>query len=85
MPLKARIKLPGLAIAATVALFSASSAFAYAVICVHGKYDVDSRSDDQLKIAFGSSYCLIRRFEHRSTAEDWAKANNMKPGTKCTC
>ena len=77
-----------LTIAAAVAvasLVSATSAFAYAVICVHGKYDVDSRSDEQLKIAFGTSYCLIRRFDFRSSAEDWAKANNMSPGTKCTC
>lgn len=85
MSFRTKIKLPALAAAATIALFSASSAFAYAVICVHGKYDVDSRSDEQLKIAFGTSYCLIRRFDFRSSAEDWAKANNMSPGTKCTC
>lgn len=79
------IKASVAAAAAAIALLSAAPAHAYAVICVHGKYDVDSRSDDQLKIAFGSSYCLIRRFDFRSSAEDWAKANNMKPGTKCTC
>jgi hypothetical protein len=83
MPFRARLSVA--ALAAALALASASSAYAYAVICVHGKYDVDSRSDEQLKMAFGTSYCLIRRFDFRSTAEDWAKANNMKPGTKCSC
>jgi hypothetical protein len=85
MSFRSRMKAPVLAALAAVSLFSASSAYAYAVICVHGKYDVDSRSDEQLKIAFGTSYCMIRRFDFRSTAEDWAKANNMKPGTKCSC
>jgi hypothetical protein len=83
MSFRTRMKAPMLA--AAIALLSVSSAYAYAVICVHGKYDVDSRSDEQLKIAFGASFCLIRRFDFRSSAEDWAKANNMKPGTKCTC
>lgn len=83
--MNARFRLPVAAAVAAAALFTATPAFAYAVICVHGKYDVDSRSDDQLKMAFGTSYCLIRRFDFRSTAEDWAKANGMKPGTKCTC
>jgi hypothetical protein len=85
MSIRARMKTPVLILAAAAALVSASSAYAYAVICVHGKYDVDSRNDEQLKLAFGTSYCLIRRFEFRSSAEDWAKANNMAPGTKCTC
>jgi hypothetical protein len=79
------MKLPLIVLTAAMSLAAAAPAFAYAVICVHGKYDVDSRSDEQLKIAFGTSYCLIRRFDFRSSAEDWAKANNMKPGTKCSC
>lgn len=83
--MSARFRFPIAAALAAASLFAAAPAFAYAVICVHGKYDVDSRDDAQLKSAFGTSYCLIRRFEFRSSAEDWAKANNMKPGTKCTC
>jgi heme/copper-type cytochrome/quinol oxidase subunit 3 len=85
MTFRTRMKAPTIVLAAAIALVASSPAFAYAVICVHGKYDVDSRDDAQLKMAFGTSYCLIRRFEYRSHAEDWAKANNMKPGTKCTC
>jgi hypothetical protein len=85
MAFRTWMNLPAIAVAATMSLTIAAPAFAYAVICVHGKYDVDARSDEQLKMAFGTSYCLIRRFDFRSSAEDWAKANNMSPGTKCTC
>jgi hypothetical protein len=85
MTFRTKMKAPIVAVLAVASLISAAPAFAYAVICVHGKYDVDSRNDEQLKLAFGTSYCLIRRFDFRSSAEDWAKANNMKPGTKCTC
>ncbi|MEI6159905.1 MAG: hypothetical protein WCP77_08740 [Roseococcus sp.] len=62
-----------------------STAQAYAVICVHGKYDIDSRSDEQLRIAFGSSACLLRRFNYRGDAENFARNNNMRPGTACSC
>lgn len=80
-----RIRLPALAAAAIMAVMAASPASAYAVICKSGKYDVDSRDETQLKIAFGTSYCTIRRFSYRSDAENFSKNNNMQPGKSCSC
>ncbi|MBS7789009.1 hypothetical protein KTR66_03325 [Roseococcus sp. SDR] len=62
-----------------------SPAAAYAVICKHGKYDIDGRSDEQLRIAFGSSACVLRRFSYRTDAENFARNNNMRPGGNCSC
>lgn len=75
---------------ATLALLVAgaalpSAAQAYAVICKHGKYDIDGRSDEQLRIAFGSSVCVFRRFSFRSDAENFARNNNMRSGSNCSC
>lgn len=49
------------------------------------EYDVDSRSQEQLKIAFGTSFCTFRTFSYRSDAENFAKKNNMDPGKSCSC
>lgn len=78
-------RLPALAAAAIMAVLAASPASAYALICKHGKYDVDSRDEAQLKSAFGTSYCTMRRFSYRSDAENFAKNNNMKIGKSCSC
>lgn len=78
-------RLPKLVAAATVAMIAASPAFAYSVICKHGKYDIDSRNEQQLKSAFGTSYCTIRTFSYRSDAENFSRNNNMQPGKSCSC
>lgn len=68
-----------------LAMLAATPASAYAVICKYGKYDIDSRDEAQLKIAFGTSYCTFRRFGFRSDAETFAKNNGMQPGKSCSC
>lgn len=73
------------ALVSALAMLAATPAFAYSVICKHGKYDIDSRDERQLKIAFGSSYCTFRTFNYRSDAENFAKKNNMQPGKSCSC
>ncbi len=55
------------------------------MICKHGKYDIDSRDEAQLKSAFGTSYCTIRRFGFRSDAENFSKNNGMQSGKSCSC
>jgi hypothetical protein len=72
-------------VAAAVSVLAISPASAYSVVCKRGKYDIDSRSEEQLKIAFGSSYCTMRRFNYRSDAESFAKKNNMQVGKSCSC
>jgi hypothetical protein len=77
-------------IAAALALIVAGACFpgaaqAYAVICKHGRYDIDGRSDEQLRIAFGTSVCVMRRFSYRGDAENFARNNNMRPGGACSC
>ncbi len=78
-------RLPVLAAAAILASLAATPASAYAVICKHGKYDIDSRDEAQLKIAFGTSYCTLRRFSYRSDAENFSRSNNMQVGKSCSC
>lgn len=78
-------RLPVLAAAAVVAALAATPASAYALICKHGKYDIDSRDEAQLKIAFGTSYCTMRRFGYRSDAENFSRNNNMQVGKSCSC
>jgi hypothetical protein len=80
-----QIRMAALAAAAVLTVIAASPANAYAVICKHGKYDIDSRDEAQLKIAFGTSYCTMRRFGFRSDAENFAKKNNMQSGKSCSC
>ena len=80
-----KTRLPALAAVAIVAVLAASPASAYALICKHGKYDVDSRDEAQLKSAFGTSYCTMRRFSYRSDAENFSKNNNMQVGKSCSC
>lgn len=84
MSARSKIRSGALALAA-LSMLAASPAFAYSVICKHGKYDIDSRDERQLKIAFGSSYCTFRTFSYRSDAENFAKKNNMQPGKSCSC
>jgi hypothetical protein len=81
-----RIRLTALAASAAVmTVMAASPASAYAVICKSGKYEIDSRDEQQLKSAFGTSYCTIRRFNYRTDAENFSRANNMQPGKSCRC
>lgn len=85
MPGLSRARLAALIAAAAMTALAATPASAYAVICKHGRYDIDSRSDEQLKIAFGTSYCSFRRFNFRSDAESFARNNRMTPGSPCSC
>lgn len=80
-----RFRLTAIAALAAIAMLGPTSAHAYAVICKHGKYDIDSRDEAQLKSAFGTSYCTMRRFSYRSDAENFAKNNNMQSGRSCSC
>lgn len=70
---------------ATSAVLTPSAAHAYSVICRHGQFDIDSRSVEQIHIAFGSSVCVFRTFSFRTDAENFARNNNMRPGTRCSC
>lgn len=85
MPIASNFRLPVLAALAVSALLAASPANAYALICKHGKYDIDSRDEVQLKSAFGTSYCTMRRFSYRSDAESFSRNNNMQVGKSCSC
>lgn len=90
MSSSARIRLSALATAAAIIAFmivspASANNNAYAVICKSGQYDIDSRDEAQLKSAFGTSYCTLRRFNYRSDAENFSKNNNMQPGKKCSC
>lgn len=80
-----RVRLTVLAGAALMTLMAVSPASAYAVICKSGRYDIDSRDEAQLRIAFGTSYCTLRRFSYRSDAENFSRNNNMRPGSSCSC
>jgi hypothetical protein len=80
-----KLRLSALAGAAIMAVIAASPASAYALICKHGKYDIDSRDEAQLKSAFGTSYCTMRRFSFRSDAENFSRNNNMQVGKSCSC
>ena len=77
----------GLAVAvvATIGATLATPASAYALICRHGQFDIDSRDEAQLRSAFGTSYCTFRRFSFRSDAETFARNNGMRPGGRCSC
>lgn len=85
MSLASPIRIATLVAATVLASVLASPASAYAVICKHGKYDIDSRDEAQLKIAFGTSYCTLRRFSLRSDAENFSRNNNMRAGRSCSC
>ncbi|KAF0136569.1 MAG: hypothetical protein FD152_981 [Xanthobacteraceae bacterium] len=85
MSLALSIRLPVLAGAALMTMLAVTPASAYAVICKSGRYDIDSRDEAQLRIAFGTSYCTIRRFSYRSDAENFSRNNNMRPGGSCSC
>jgi hypothetical protein len=86
MSSSSRIRLSALATAAAILTFMAATpASAYALICKHGKYDIDSRDEAQLKSAFGTSYCTMRRFSYRSDAENFSRSNNMQVGKSCSC
>lgn len=85
MALASHVRPAALAAAALMTLLAVSPASAYAVICKHGRYDIDSRDEAQLRIAFGTSYCTIRRFGYRSDAENFSRNNNMRAGSSCSC
>jgi hypothetical protein len=78
-------RLLGATLAVGFLTLAAAPAHAYAVICKSGRYDIDGRDDTQLRAAFGTSVCTIRRFSYRSDAENFARNNNMRPGTNCSC
>lgn len=80
-----RVRLAAFVAGSCMLVMAASAASAYSVICKHGKYDIDSRDEAQLKIAFGTSACTIRSFGYRTDAESFAKNNNMQPGKACSC
>ena len=80
-----RLACLGAAAFATLALVAPASASSYSLICKHGKYDIDGRSQEQLKSAFGTSFCTIRSFGFRSDAENFSRNNNMQPGKSCSC
>ena len=85
MTFASQVRPAALAAAALLTLLAVSPASAYAVICKSDRYDVDSRDEAQLRSAFGTSYCTIRRFSYRSDAENFSRNNNMRPGTPCSC
>ncbi len=85
MTFASQVRPAALAVAALLTLLAVSPASAYAVICKSGRYDIDSRDEAQLRSAFGTSYCTIRRFSYRSDAENFSRNNNMRPGTSCSC
>jgi hypothetical protein len=85
MPFGSKLRLSAVGVAAFMTILAASPASAYAVICKYGKYDIDSRDEAQLKIAFGTSYCTMRRFSYRTDAENFSRNNNMQPGKPCSC
>ncbi len=85
MTFASQVRPAALAAAALLTLLAVSPASAYAVICKSGRYDIDSRDEAQLRSAFGTSYCTIRRFSYRSDAENFSRNNNMRPGTACSC
>lgn len=84
MSIRPKLRARLIAVSA-LSMLAISPAFAYSVICKHGKYDIDSRDEKQLKSAFGTSYCTFRTFSYRSDAENFAKKNNMQPGKSCSC
>lgn len=85
MPIRRSTRVIALVALAVVGTVLASPASAYAVICRHGQFAIDSRDDAQLRIAFGTSFCTFRRFNFRSDAETFARNNNMQPGRSCSC
>jgi hypothetical protein len=85
MSFRSYLRLPALAAVALLSVIVASPASAYAVICKHGRFDIDTRDEAQLRIAFGTSYCTFRRFSYRMDAETFARNNNMQPGRTCSC
>lgn len=85
MAFASQVRPTALVAAALFTVLAVSPASAYAVICKSGRYDIDSRDEAQLRSAFGTSYCTIRRFSYRSDAENFSRNNNMRPGTACSC
>ncbi len=85
MSMQPHTRLLLLAAITLLGVIAASPASAYAVICRSGQYDIDSRDDAQLRIAFGTSVCTMRRFSYRMDAQIFASNNNMTPGRPCSC
>lgn len=85
MSISSRTCLSAMAAVVVMTFMTASSANANALNCKYGKYEVEYRDENQLKILFGTSYCTIRRFSYRSDAENFARNNGMQPGRPCSC
>ena len=75
--------IPAIALAGVIA--STSVAFAYGVYCANEKIEIDSRSFEQMRIARGSGICAFGQFAYLSDAQNFARRNNMQPGSRCSC
>ena len=66
---------------------TAAPAFAsYFVYCDRGRISVDSRDNNQMRIARGSSFCQMGpQFSTRSGAQDFARRNFGSIGANCSC
>jgi len=73
-----------LTMAAMLAL-SGAPALAYGVYCANSRIEVDSRSFEQMRIARGSGVCALGQFRFLSDAQNFARRNNLTPGTRCSC
>jgi len=76
-----------LPLAAAMLLLGAAPAFAsYYVYCDRGRISVDSRDNNQMRIARGSSFCQMGpQFSTRSGAQDFARRNFGGEGRSCSC
>ena len=74
-------------LALVMAVASAAPAFAsYFVYCDRGRISVDSRDNNQMRIARGSSFCQMGpQFSTRSGAQDFARRNFGAEGRECSC
>lgn len=66
---------------------TAAPAFAsYFVYCDRGRISVDSRDNNQMRIARGSSFCHMGpQFSTRSGAQDFARRNFGGEGRSSSC
>lgn len=57
----------------------------YYVYCASGRIEVDGRDPDQMRIARGTSFCMLGRFGLRSDAENFARRSFGGVGSSCSC
>jgi hypothetical protein len=76
-----------LLLAAAMLAFGAAPAFAsYYVYCDRGRISVDSRDNNQMRIARGSGFCQMGpRFGFRTDAMTFAQRNFGGEGRSCSC